>query len=131
VVQQLLAATDASPSTLAAATNAALRAHYPDIARLLLAAGAEPGGGALHTAAQTGPAGIVPHLIALGADVDERIDGLTPIESWYAGERAYNDAPVLQALLDAGADGCALLAKLPPHSDGRRALLRARPGCVQ
>lgn len=129
-VEELLAedADAFTPNALRLAMQAALEGRHPDVVRLLLASGAPAGGGALHTAAGTGPAGIVEHLIALGANVDERIDGVTPLEIWLRSAR--RDPDVLQALLMAGANVCDVVAKLEPDASSRAAALRAADDCA-
>jgi hypothetical protein len=93
-----------APADLRRATRAALEGRNPDVARLLLESGAPPDGGALHAAAQTNLAGIVKHLLALGADVNERANGATPLESWLVSKE--RDYEAIRLLLASGADIC-------------------------
>lgn len=129
-VEELLAENEAMPpEVLRNALRAALEARNSDVARLLLEFGMPVGGGALHIAAQTGPAGFVKHLIALGAGVDERVDDRVPLESWLASER--RDDEVIQALVAAGANVCDVVAKFEPDFWSRDTVLRAAADCTR
>ncbi|MGY1915624.1 ankyrin repeat domain-containing protein [Blastococcus sp. SYSU DS0973] len=75
-------------------------------ARLLLARGADPDGGALHAATAGGSAELVRLLLEAGADVDDRDPdtGRTPLHAAVAAG-ATGDAPeIVRLLLEAGAD---------------------------
>lgn len=118
---------DLTPEALRTALRAALEGRNPDVARLLLESGMPVGGGALHIAVQTGSAGFVKHLIALGADVDEPVDDRVPLESWLASER--RDGEIIQVLVAAGADVCNLVAKFEPDFWSRATVVRAAEDC--
>ena len=107
--------------------RAALEGHNPDVARLLVASGTPVGGGTLHVAVETGRAGFVKHLLALGADVNERVGDETPLDSWLASE--WRDDEVLTVLVMAGADICGLAARFDPDAMLRSSRMRAAAGC--
>jgi hypothetical protein len=117
-----------TPAELRTAVRAALAGHNPDVARLLLASGAPTDGGTLHDAVRIGPAGIVKHLLALGAGVNEQVDSATPLEAWIATDA--REVEVLNALVAAGADVCGIVAKLEPDGWPRDTLLRAAGECT-
>lgn len=96
---------------LTAAARAALEARYPDVARLLVEHGADPGGGTLHLAIRTAQPGIVAYLLERGADPREAIDGQTPLEAWLERDDGYASADVFYRLADAGADVCGFLER--------------------
>ena len=108
-------------AVLRAATVEALLSDADDVARLLLDAGADPSGGPLHFAAQGSSPGMVRHLLALGADPNELLNGYTPAHYWWrqdpskpeVGRQSGGDHLVLQELIAAGADVCWLV----PHMD--------------
>ena len=127
-VEKMLAESDAfTPAMLRDAVRAALEGRNPDVARLLLASGAPVGGGTLRIAAELGPAGLVKHLIALGADVDERVDGVSPLEGWLASER--RDDEVVQVLVAARANVCDVVSKVEPDFMARGTVLRGATDC--
>jgi ankyrin repeat protein len=75
-------------------------------ARLLLARGAGPDGGALHAAAAGGSAELVRLLLEAGADVDRRDPdtGRTPLHAAVAAGGTGSSPEIVGLLLDAGAD---------------------------
>jgi ankyrin repeat protein len=126
-VEALLVGDAFSPDVLRSAVRAALEGRNPDVARLLVASGTPVGGGTLHIAVETGRAGFVKHLLALGADVNERVGDATPLESWLA---SWRDDEVLRVLVMAGADLCGTLPKFDPDATYRIGAIRAAAGCA-
>lgn len=126
-IEELLAEEDFTPDTLRNAVRAALEGRNPDVARLLLASGAPVSGGTLHIAVQTGPPGFVKHLIALGADVDERVDGMVPLESWLASKTREDE--VVEVLVAAAANVCDVVSRFQPDAWSRGTVLRASADC--
>jgi hypothetical protein len=101
---------------------------HQDIARRLLEAGANPRGGALHAAARGHSAGLVRHLIRLGADPNERANGSWPLEAWLEG--GPYDREILLALIDEGAEACWLLERVDPHHSAVSSLRTVASDCA-
>jgi ankyrin repeat protein len=98
---------------------------YPDIARLLIAAGASAHGtessgiNLLHWAAITNHPEVIPALVEAGVEINTTDEfGFTPL--MYAATIDFGDARVLNALLSAGADPTIR------NQDGRTAIEQAR-----
>jgi hypothetical protein len=107
------------PIAMRTATIVALRSHWDDIARLLLDEGAPPDGGPLHVAVRSSSPGMVRHILELGADPNEPLDGYTPSQYWFSdnpavpvppGGRISTNSENLHELIRGGADVCHLLA---------------------
>lgn len=105
-----LAAYRPSPGAMRSALTAALGRRHNDIAMLLLEAGAPVDAGPLHAAAAGNSPGIVREILRLGADPNERFDGGTPAESWWARYQRMDFGAkgdlVLHELINGGAEVC-------------------------
>jgi ankyrin repeat protein len=125
---KLLLAAGADPSAAAGANTpltAALTFGYPDVARVLIAAGASAhitestGINLLHWAAITNRPTVVPLLVEAGVPLDATDEnGFTPL--MYAATIDFGDTAVLQALFRAGADAALR------NAEGRTPLEQAR-----
>jgi hypothetical protein len=103
-------------AVLTEATVSAIDTGWDDIARLLLTRGARPGGGPLHMAVRRSSPGLVRHLLELGADPNELVNGFSAAHYWWqehpaapdAGPRprAGGDRLVLYELIVHGAEVC-------------------------
>lgn len=110
VVDSILNARPAhDENSLRVATIVALRNDHDDIARRLLTFGAPIDGGVLHAAAATSSPGMVRWLLRHGARVSERVDGATPLDTWFAERTTIDPELILHELIMAGADACGLV----------------------
>jgi ankyrin repeat protein len=114
-VRELLSAQAVrDPAVLAEATVLAIDARFDDIARLLLESGAAPRGGPLHMAVRRSSPGLVRHLLELGADPNESVDGYAAAQYWWKedpgsperGPRGGGTTEILYELIAHGADVC-------------------------
>lgn len=100
---------EARSQLLDEAVKTALVARHDDIARWLVDQGAPTDSGLLHYAARRSSAGMVRHLLSLGADPLAQFEGLTPEAYWLERvevENTFAARYVLFELVVAGAEVC-------------------------
>lgn len=126
------------PAILKEAAIRAIGTNWDDIARLLLSAGAEPGGGLLHAAAARSSPGMVESILMLDADPNEEWNGYTPAQYWWHQDpsrpeqrRSGGRPEVLQRLIAAGADVCWLTEHLDEIGLSANILWTSAPECWQ